>query len=422
MCFNQHTLQFILNMKANKDQVKKIKLQFQNAVELKQSCKIYVTTTNEDSWSFYFKKGHLIWASSSIHRFRRLYRLTNQICPGINCQDTRLREQEISELWEYLLLAVLYKRQQISIIQVKEIVQELIQEVIFDCLLAGEHVTQVKVIFETKGNRMGAILRSSLFKQPIAHIDYKKMIGNIESSIIDWQTTNLANYSPNYAPVIRDINKLNKAVDSDTYQQLFIYINGKKTLRDLAIASQKDLLQVACSFYPHIKSRVIVMQQVPDQPLANLYFTPSRNSSQQNNIVRSRKIIEQELPLIIYVDNDPHVCQGVAQILNPLGYRIILVNDAAKTLVVLLENKPNLIFLNAVMPDANGYELCAQIRKMPDYKNIPIIIAREQGNMIDLVRAKMAGVSDFISKPIKSTELMTLAQKHTQSVIEHSIA
>ena len=409
-------------MKANKDQIKKIKLQFQNAVQLKQSCKIYVTTTNEDSWSFYFKKGHLIWTSSSIHRFRRLYRLTNQICPEINCQDTRLREQEISELWEYLLIAVLYKRQQISTIQVKAIIQELIKEIIFDCFLARENVSQVKAIFETKGNRMGAILRSALFKQPIAQINYQKTIDYIESCVVDWETTNLANFSPNFAPVIKDINKLKKAVDSDTYQQLFIYINGKKTLRDLAIASKQDLLKIAHSLSPHIKSKVIVMQQVPDQPLANLYFTPSRNSSPQNNITRREKIIEQELPLIIYVDNNPLVCQEVAQILNPLGYRLILVNDAAKTLVVLLENKPSLIFLSAIMSDANGYELCAQIRKMPDCKNIPIIIAREQENMIDLVRAKMAGVSDFISKPIKSTELMTLAQKHTQSIIERSIA
>jgi len=75
----------------------------------------------------------------------------------------------------------LYKRQRISIIQVKEIIQELIKEVIFDCFLAEEQISQIKVIFETKGNSMGAILRSPLFKQPIAQIDYKKTIAHLES-------------------------------------------------------------------------------------------------------------------------------------------------------------------------------------------------------------------------------------------------
>lgn len=410
-------------MKVVKGQIEKIKSQFHNAVELKQSCKIYVATANDESWSFYFKKGCLIWASSSIHRFRRLYRLTNQICPEVNCQNTKLREQEISELWEYLLIAVLYKRQQINIIQVKEIIQELIKEVLFDCLLGGERISQVKVIFETQGNGMGAILRSPLFKQPIAQIDYKKTISRLEADIVEWQAINPSISSPNVAPVIRDIVKLKQAVDSATYQKLFIHINGKKTLRDLAIASQQDPLKIARLFAPHVKSKVIVMQKVQDQELTNLYFTPTTGDYGLENNLQTREYIQElDLPLVIYVDENPHICQQAAQILNPLGYRLIPVNDAAKTLVVLLENQPSLIFLDAVMPDANGYELCAQIRKMPTGKNIPIIIAREQENMLDLVRAKMAGVSDFINKPIKTTELLTLVQKHTQNFVDRSIA
>ncbi|MGF1588340.1 MAG: response regulator [Pleurocapsa sp.] len=408
-------------MKAINDQIKKIKLQFQNAVDLKQSCKIYVTTAEDDSWSFYFKKSYLIWASSSIHRFRRLYRLTNQICPEINCQDIRLREQEISELWEYLLIAVLLKRVQINIIQAKLIIQAIIQEVLFDCLIAGEQIKQVKTIFETQANSMGAILRSSLFKQPVTQIDYKKTIDRLESRIIDWQAVKLA-CSPNFAPVIKDINKLKQAVDPKAYQELCIYINGERTIRDLAIASQQDILDIARTFATHVKSKAIVMQQVGDRQLTNLYFTPSDGKyAHQNNSQPREYIQELELPLIIYVDDNPHTCQQVAQILNPVGYRIIPVNDAVKTLMVLLENKPNLIFLSAVMPDANGFELCAQIKKMPGFKNIPIVISRQQENMIDLVRAKMAGVSDFINQPIQSTELLTLAQKYTQSIANYLV-
>lgn len=408
-------------MKAGKEQLKKIKLQFQNAVQLRQSCKIYVATASEDSWSFYFKQGNLIWASSNIHRFRRIYRITKQISPEISCQDTRLREQEISELWEYLLIGVLYKRQQISIIQVREIIQEVITEILFDCLLAVNRINQIKVIFETKGNSMGAILRSTLFKQPIAQINYKKAIAHLESYAVYWQATNLAKYSPNYAPVIKDIINLKKVVDSDTYQQLFIHINGKKTIRDLAIASQLDLITIAILLAPHVKSKVITMQQVQDQQLTNLYFTPRDNNN--NKYSQSREYIQElDLPLIIYVDDDPHVCQQVAKILNPQGYRVLLVKDASKTLIMLLENQPSLIILNAVMSDVHGYELCAQIRKMSTGKNIPIVIARESENMIDLVRAKIVGVSDFISKPIKSTELMTIAQKHTQNFVDYTVA
>jgi chemotaxis family two-component system response regulator PixG len=398
--------------------IKKIKTQFNNAVDLQQTCKIYVAIAPDHSWSFYFKKGYLIWASSTIHRFRRLYRLTQQICPEINCQDIRLREQEITELWEYLLIAVLYKRQQISIIQVREIIQEIIKEVLFDCLLADDQISQVKVIFETQGNSMGAILRSSLFQQPITQIEYKKTIHRLESLISDWKAIDIANCLPNLAPVITDIDKLKKEIDTDTYQQLFMFINGKKTLRDLAIVTKQDVLNLTRSLAPHIKSKAIALQQVPDQQLVNLYFAPRNQSEQEKSNSPTREYIQElDLPLVICVDDNPEICQQIAQVLNPAGYRIIPVNDAAKTLMVLLENKPNLIFLDAIMPDANGYELCSQIRKMPALKNIPIVILQKQDSVIERMKAKMAGASDLLNKPIIPTELLTLAQKHTQSFV-----
>ncbi|MGL5939613.1 MAG: response regulator [Waterburya sp.] len=398
--------------------IKKVKAQFQNAVDLQHTCKIYVTVTEDYSWSFYFKKGYLIWASSSIHRFRRLYRLTQQICPEINCQDIKLREQEISELWEYLLIYVLYKRQQINIIQVREIIQEIIKEVLFDCLLADEKISQVKVIFETQANSMGAILRSPLFQQPITQIEYKKTITRLELLISDWKAIDLTNCLPNLAPVIIDIDKLKKDVDTNTYQKLFMFINGKKTLRDLAIATKQDLLNLTRSLAPHIKSKAIALQQVPDQQLINLYFAPRNQSEQEKYNSPTREYIQElDLPLVICVDDNPGICQQIAQILNPAGYRIIPVNDAAKTLMILLENKPNLIFLDAIMPDANGYELCSQIRKMPALKNIPIVILQKQDSVIERMKAKMAGASDLLNKPIIPTELLTLAQKHTQSFV-----
>ena len=404
-------------MKAINDRSKKIKTQLKNAVDLKQSCKIYVTTAANYSWSFYFKKGYLIWASSSVHRFRRLYRITSKICPEIDCFDTKLREQEIYELWEYLLINVLYKREQISNIQTEEIIREIVKEVLFDCLLARSTITQVKTIFEIKSNLMGAILKSSLFQQPIAKIDRLNIQG-IESSVMDWQAVNGIDCSPNYAPVIKDIERLKKEVESAADRQLLIFIDGKKTIRELAIATQQEPITIARYLAPYLKSKALAMQQVEDL-LVNLYFTSTNSYTLAENGQPREYIQELDLPLIIYVDNDPHVCQQVAQILNPVGYQIIPVSDAAQTLIVLLENTPDLIFLNAIMPDANGYELCAQIRKISTFKNIPVVIVRGRERKADLIRAKIAKATDFISKPIQPEKLLTITQKYTRNSVDY---
>jgi two-component system, chemotaxis family, response regulator PixG len=397
--------------------LKELKLQFKNAVDLQQNCKIYITTVPGDSWSFYFKKGYLIWATGSVHRFRRLYRLTNKFCPNINCQETKLREQEISELWEYLLLTILCKRGQITTEQGTKIIEEAINEILFDCLQAIQQINQIKSIFETSTNSMGTILRSPLFKTPIAHIDIKQTGGRVESSLSAWKKAGIVDYSPNLAPVIKQIQKLHKAVDASTYGKLFVLIDGKKTLRDLATATQQELTTLASSLLPYIKNRSIALQEVPDQQLANLYFSAKQNlaNSEYTQENPNREYIQElELPLIVCVDDNPRICQQITQILNPAGYRLISVNDSLETLMVVLENKPSLIFLDSIMPAINGYEICAQIRKIPAFKKTPIVILSDNDHMIDRVRAKIAGASDFINKPIDQAEVLMLAQQYTQ--------
>ena len=393
------------------NRIKPIKNKLKNAVDLKQTCRIYITTAIDgDNKSFYFKQGCLVWASSSVHRFRRLCRLLEQICPGVDFQEFKLREQEISELWEYLSIEVLYKRQQINLTQAREVIQEIITEVLFDCLVDSDRISQIKVIFETQDNSMGAILESPLLQQPVAQVDYRNIIEPLESMVADW--THLTDCLPNHAPVVVDTNRLSESVDFDTYQKLFMYINGRRTFRDLAVLSQQDLLKVAYLIAPLIEDKTIAVQQVKDRRLTNLYYV---SQDPIYEATQSREYIRLDLPLIVYVDNNIDSCQQAIKILNSADYQIIAVNDAAKTLIVLLKNQPSLIIIDSNTIDINAYELCAQIKKVSKLENVPIIICRDREQMLDRFKAKMAGVSDFIDKPIEPKKLLTLAQKHTQS-------
>ena len=132
----------------------------------------------------------------------------------------------------------------------------------------------------------------------------------------------------------------------------------------------------------------------------------------------NRQCIQEALPLVMVIDDNPHSCQKIIQILNPAGYRVISVNDPAKALLALLENQPDLIFLDADLPDANGYELCTQIGKMPALKNAPVVILQGRKNIMDTVKAKMSGASELIEKPVETKNTLVLAQKYTQTIVK----
>ena len=401
------------------DNIIKLNNSFKDIINLQQTCKLQITDIYGDNWNFYFRNGSLLWAMASKHRARRIYRLVNKYHPDIDCTEVQLREQEISELWGYLLISVLERRGQISTTQASKIIQEIAAEHLFDCFQQHTKISGIKSIFETSANTMGAILRSSLFKQPIVYMDIARLMTYAKSSYENWVKVGLTKYSPNLAPRIKNSQKLEQAVGSDTYSRLSVLIDGQKTLRDIAIATKQELITLTYSLMPYVKNESLELLTVADLPIGKINFSTKQNAVNQQRADSdpNRSYIEEsELPLIVCIDDNPNICQKMAQVLNPAGYRMISVNESIQALPILLENKPDLIFLDLVMPIANGYEICGQIRKMSNFKTIPIIILTGNDSIIDRVRAKMVGATDFLCKPIDKKAILAAAHKYSQGV------
>ncbi|MFP3345400.1 response regulator, partial [Halomonas sp. SIMBA_159] len=75
--------------------------------------------------------------------------------------------------------------------------------------------------------------------------------------------------------------------------------------------------------------------------------------------------------LIACVDDSPQVTQTVEQIVRENGYDFIGINDPLRANATLLKVKPDLIFLDLIMPNTNGYEICTQLRRVSSLQEIP---------------------------------------------------
>lgn len=392
-----------------------LKAQFDLALQSPENSKIYVETIDGEFWNFYFQSGSLIWATSSKHRLRRLYRVINKHCPEVNCQQIQLREKEISELWGYLMLVVIYKRNQVTVENLKAIITEITQEVLFDLFQSLSEVKKIDCVPETSQHPMRAILKSVLLQKPLVKLEAKTIYKTAEANWDAWLKADLAAYSPNMALVIKDDESLENATNSNTYLKLSFLVDGKKTLRDLAVATKQEILTLLRSFLSYIESGYLEIKEVEDEYLAILnsvssqvqLVEPSLNFSD-----RKREIIREKQSLIVCIDDSPLVCQEMCKIVNSTGYRSISIRESIQALPVLLEQKPDLIFLDLVMPITNGYELCSQIRRISQFKETPIVILTGNDGVIDRVRAKMAGASDFMSKPIEKEKIVGVIKKY----------
>ena len=166
------SLENIIKLKANLKDIAKQQL----------TCKLQVLDILGNSWNFYFKNGYLLCAMGSQHRIRRLYRLINKYSPKIDFDKIKIREQEMTELWGYLLISILTQRREITEEVSAKIIQEIVYEIVFDCFLANDKISEIKSIFETSANKIGSILRSPLLKQPIVCIDINVITCQISSA------------------------------------------------------------------------------------------------------------------------------------------------------------------------------------------------------------------------------------------------
>ncbi|MFO1390780.1 MAG: EAL domain-containing protein [Agitococcus sp.] len=102
---------------------------------------------------------------------------------------------------------------------------------------------------------------------------------------------------------------------------------------------------------------------------------------------------------VLLIDDDKVICEIALQLLSEEGFTVITAQTAALGLQAAVEHKPDLVLLDVVLPDLNGYTVCQQIRASTPH--LPIIMLTGLDDNESIVQAYECGATDFFAKPIK---------------------
>jgi chemotaxis family two-component system response regulator PixG len=369
--------------------------EFKTCIQLQYNGKLNIKNSKGYKWTFYYRLGRIVWATGRDHPFRRWRRQMAQHCPEIDVEKMSLRDQDISiDYWGYHLLEVLYEKQKIKREQINTIVENTITELLFD-LAQEAHFASVSC------DRSQEVI----LEKPISFTNADMSLKQMEDSWKTWSANGLTNIYPDLAPVLRKPEQLELLVSPSVYTNFVNFINGKYTLRDLAMKMKQSVLLVTRSLFPYILQGIIELVEVPDLPLP---VTKDKNNSTLTKVKTS------SAPLIACVDDSPQVCKMLEEIITSNGLRFVKIQDAVQALPILIQDKPDLIFLDLIMPVANGYEICAQLRRISAFANTPVIILTGNDGLLDRVRAKVVGSTDFITKPVVADKVMGIVRKYLQ--------
>ncbi|HEX9027715.1 MAG TPA: response regulator, partial [Anaerolineales bacterium] len=99
---------------------------------------------------------------------------------------------------------------------------------------------------------------------------------------------------------------------------------------------------------------------------------------------------------ILIVDDDPALSEILALKLTPSGFKVLTANTGREALKKAYENKPDLIVLDVMMPEMDGWETCQRLRELSD---VPILMLTAKASEEDVVRGFQLGADDYVKKP-----------------------
>lgn len=114
---------------------------------------------------------------------------------------------------------------------------------------------------------------------------------------------------------------------------------------------------------------------------------------------------------ILVVDDQPNNLKVIANVLND-EYKLFVANSGKNALLVLESEQPNLILLDVMMPEMNGFEVCERIKQNENIKDIPIIFLTAKSDIEDIQRGFEVGAVDYITKPFNLIELKARVKNH----------
>ena len=108
---------------------------------------------------------------------------------------------------------------------------------------------------------------------------------------------------------------------------------------------------------------------------------------------------------VLIVEDEPDISEVIRYNLSRAGYRVRNTLDGEEGLIMIKEEKPDVLILDWMLPSVSGLEICRALRRQKDTRDIGIIMLTARGEELDRVQGLESGADDYISKPFSPAEL-----------------
>ncbi len=116
---------------------------------------------------------------------------------------------------------------------------------------------------------------------------------------------------------------------------------------------------------------------------------------------------------VMVIDDSNTIRKSAEIFLRPYGCQVIFAEDGFEAMSKIVENQPDIIFVDITMPRLDGYQACKLIKNNPIYQSIPVIMLSSKDGLFDKARGRMAGSNGYLTKPFTAEGLLSIIQSYT---------
>jgi len=112
------------------------------------------------------------------------------------------------------------------------------------------------------------------------------------------------------------------------------------------------------------------------------------------------------------IDDSKTIRRTAETLLKKVGCEVSTALDGFDALSKIADQKPDIIFIDIMMPRLDGYQTCALIKNNKDYKNIPVIMLSSKDGLFDKAKGRIVGSDQYLTKPFSRDELLNAIRNH----------
>jgi two-component system, chemotaxis family, response regulator PixG len=381
-------------------------------------------TSNEIVWLLYFYEGKLFYANHSLEPIERLEQhlrrvtqnqLGNQIYTDLReqLQDASIEATYPSPDYQSIrwLIAQGHITEQIAGTLVKNITKEVLQS----------------YLLITSGTS-DLVVRETSF--PIWWSgNFLFITKECTTELQAWQALQPSIQSPYQRPFLANVE--HPLLTPDVKAKLSRILIGF-SFRQLSMLLKQEELTVANNLHRLINNGIVGLRapQAPFDRIHQLYVASSESDrfddkaqsiTETLNAVASNPAppttgdLEVTTYKIACVDDSPTILREINRFLDGDSFKVFPIVDSGTALMKIIRINPDIILLDVGMPTIDGYKLCSMLRKHPAFKKTPIVMVTGNTGIIDRAKAKMAGSTDYMTKPFTQSGLIEMVSKHLMS-------